>query len=62
MRDKALMLMLATTGLRNRELRMLELQDIRWRTSEVIVRRTKGKRDRMVPLMDEAGAALADYM
>jgi site-specific recombinase XerD len=62
MRDKALMLMLATTGLRNRELRMLELQDIRWRTSEVVVRRTKGKRDRMVPLLDEAGAALADYI
>ena len=61
-RDKAIMLMLATTGLRNRELRVLELQDIHWRTAEVIVRRTKGKRDRVVPLLDEAGAALADYI
>jgi integrase/recombinase XerD len=62
MRDRALLLLLATTGLRNKELRLLELQDIHWRTAEVFVRRTKGKRDRVVPLLDEAGAALADYV
>lgn len=62
MRDRAIMLMLATTGLRNRELRALELQDIRWRTAEVLVRRTKGKRDRVAPLLNEAGAALANYI
>jgi len=61
-RDRAILLLLATTGLRNKELRLLELQDIRWRTAEVLVRRTKGKRDRVVPLLDEAGAALADYV
>jgi integrase/recombinase XerD len=61
-RDRALLLLLATTGLRNKELRLLELQDIHWRTAEVLVRRTKGKRDRVVPLLDEAGAALADYV
>ena len=62
MRDRAIMLVLATTGLRNKELRALELQDIRWRTAEVLVRRTKGKRDRVVPLLNEAGAALANYI
>lgn len=62
MRDRALLLLLATTGLRNKEIRVLELQDIRWRTAEVFVRRTKGKRDRVVPLLNEAGAALADYV
>ena len=62
MRDRALMLVLATTGLRNKEIRVLDLQDIRWRTAEVFVRRTKGKRDRVVPLLSEAGAALADYI
>jgi site-specific recombinase XerD len=61
-RDRALLLLLATTGLRNKEIRMLDLQDIRWRTAEVVVRRTKGKRDRAVPLLDEAGAALAEYV
>jgi site-specific recombinase XerD len=56
------MLVLATTGLCNKELRALELQDIRWRTAEVLVRRTKGKRDRVVPLLNEAGSALANYI
>jgi site-specific recombinase XerD len=61
-RDRALLLLLATTGLRNKELRLLELQDIRWRAAEVLVRRTKAKRDRVVPLLQEAGAALAEYV
>jgi len=61
-RDRALMLLLATTGLRNKEVRCLEHQDIRWRAGEVLVRRTKARRDRVVPLLPEAGAALADYM
>jgi integrase/recombinase XerD len=61
-RDRALLLLLATTGLRNKELRSLELQDIRWRSAEVLVRRTKAKRDRVVPLLQEAGLALAEYV
>jgi len=61
-RDRAILLVLATAGLRNKELRLLELQDIHWRTAELLVRRTKGGRDRVVPLLDEAGAALADYV
>jgi site-specific recombinase XerD len=61
-RDRALLLLLATTGLRNKELRMLELHDIHWRTAEVLVRRTKSKRERVVPLLQEAGEALAEYV
>jgi integrase/recombinase XerD len=61
-RDRAILLLVATTGLRNKELRSLELQDIHWRKAEVIVRRTKAKRDRVVPLLQEAGEALADYV
>ena len=62
LRDRAVLLLLATTGIRNGELRALRLQDIDWRAGEVFVRRTKGKRDRVVPLLDETGAALADYI
>ena len=51
-RDRALLLLLATTGLRNRELRSLELEDIRWRAAALVIRRTKSKRDRLVPLME----------
>jgi integrase/recombinase XerD len=61
-RDRALLLLLATTGLRNKELRSLELQDICWRSGEVLLHRTKAKRDRVVPLLQEAGAALAEYV
>ncbi len=61
-RDRAMMLLFATTGLRNRELRELELGDIRWRTGELILRHTKGHRDRVVPLLQEVGAALAKYV
>jgi integrase len=57
-----MLLLLATTGLRNRELRQLELEDIRWRTGELVLDRTKGHRDRVVPLLEETGAALAEYV
>ena len=62
LRDRAVMLLLATTGIRNGELRALQLQDIDWRAGEIFVRRTKGKRDRVAPLLEETGAALADYI
>jgi integrase len=62
LRDRAVLLLLATTGIRNGELRALQLQDIDWRAGEVFVRRTKGKRDRVAPLLDETGAVLADYI
>ena len=61
-RDRAILLLLATTGIRNGELRALQLQDIDWRAGEVFIRRTKGKRDRVAPLLEETGAALADYI
>jgi integrase/recombinase XerD len=61
-RNRAILLLLATTGLRNKELRSLELRDIHWRAGEVLVRRTKARRDRVVPLLQDAGAALAEYV
>lgn len=62
LRDRAILLLLATTGIRNGELRALRLRDIDWRAGGVFVRRTKGKRDRVVPLLEETGAALANYI
>ena len=56
------MLLLATTGLRNKELRQLEFGDIRWRAGELVLRQTKGHRNRVVPLLEEASAALAEYV
>jgi site-specific recombinase XerD len=62
LRDRAILLLLATTGIRNKELRSLELEDIRWRAAEVLVRQGKARRDRVVPLVREASEALADYI
>jgi site-specific recombinase XerD len=61
-RDRALLLLLATTGMRNKELRLIELRDVGWRVGEVVVRRTKARRDRVVPLLQEVGDALAEYV
>jgi site-specific recombinase XerD len=61
-RNRAILLLAATTGLRNKELRSLKLHDIRWRSAEVTIRQTKSKRDRVVPLLQEAGDALANYV
>jgi integrase/recombinase XerD len=61
-RDRAILLLLATTGIRNKELRSLELEDIRWRAAEILVRQGKARRDRVVPLVQETGEALADYI
>jgi site-specific recombinase XerD len=61
-RDRAMLVLLTTTGMRNKELRSLELQDIHWQVGEVLVRHTKTHRDRVVPLLPEAGAVLAEYV
>jgi integrase/recombinase XerD len=61
-RDRALLLLLATTGLRNQEVRRLQISDVHWRTSELHVRHTKGRRERVLPLLEDAGKALADYV
>jgi integrase/recombinase XerD len=61
-RDRALLMLAATTGMRNGELRRLELDDIRWREGEIHLRRTKSRRDHFVPLVTEAGNALSDYL
>lgn len=59
-RNRAILLLIATAGLRNKKLRSLELQDIHWRKAEVLVRRSKARRDRVVPLLQEAGETLAE--
>lgn len=62
LRDRAVLLLIGTTGVRNKEVRCLKLEDIQWRTAEIRLRRTKGGRERVVPLVQEAGAAIADYL
>jgi site-specific recombinase XerD len=62
MRDKAILLLLATLGLRSGEVRTLELAHVKWRAGEIRLPRTKTRRERILPLLHEVGVALADYV
>jgi integrase/recombinase XerD len=62
LRDKAILLLLATLGLRSGELRALEFGHVKWRAGEIRLPRTKSRRERVLPLLHEVGVALADYV
>ena len=60
-RDYAILLLLARLGLRAGEIVTLELDDIRWRSAELIVH-GKGQMVEHVPLLYDVGDALAIYL
>jgi integrase/recombinase XerD len=62
LRDKAVLLLIATVGLRSQEVRSLQLGDIGWRSAEIRLRKTKTRRERVLPLPGAVGAAIADYL
>lgn len=61
-RDKAILLLFATLGLRNKEVRSLRIGHIAWKSSEIHLPRTKSLRERVLPLTSEVGEALSDYI
>ena len=60
-RDYAILLLLARLGLRAGEIAALELDDIRWRTGELVVH-GKGRMVEHLPLLADVGNALARYL
>ena len=62
LRDKAVLVLIATLGLRSREVCKLCLDDIRWRDSEIRLTRTKGRREHVLPLPKEVGEAISEYL
>lgn len=60
-RDRAVLLLVGRLGLRAGEIVRLELDDIRWRTGEIIIR-GKGRVTEALPLLAEVGKALARYL
>ena len=60
-RDYAILLLLARLGLRAGEIVSLELDDVCWRTAEVIVC-GKGRTVERLPLLRDIGEALAAYL
>jgi len=61
LRDHAILLLLARLGLRAGEIVAFELDDVCWRTGEIIVRGKGGNRDHL-PLLKDIGMALALYI
>lgn len=61
LRDKAVLTMLATLGLRGAEVAGLELADIDWQAGLVTIS-GKGSRVEQLPLPATAGTAIADYV
>jgi integrase/recombinase XerC len=60
-RDRVIFELLYGCGIRNSELVGLNMGSVKWRDDAVLVR-GKGKKERLVPLGDEAAAALRIYM
>jgi integrase/recombinase XerD len=60
-REYAVIVLLARLGLRAGEVAGLRLEDIDWRHGEVLIR-GKGSRQECLPLPDEVGQAVADYL
>jgi site-specific recombinase XerD len=60
-RDAAIVLLLARLGIRSIEVARLELADLNWRAGELLVRGKGGREDRL-PLPDDVGGALAEYL
>jgi site-specific recombinase XerD len=60
-RDRTVLLLLARLGLRAGEITTLELDDIRWRTAEIVIR-GKGRTMNTLPLLSDVGEALTLYL
>jgi integrase/recombinase XerD len=61
-RNHAILLLLARLGLRAREVARLQLDDIQWHTSQVVIRPGKAHQERCLPLSQEVGDALVVYL
>lgn len=61
-RDRAILELMYSTGLRNEEVTRLDVQDLDLAAGTVNVRRGKGGKARVVPLGEKASAALLDYL
>ena len=62
LRRHAMLLLLARLGLRAGEVPRIQLEDIDWRAGSLLIRAGKNHRERILPLTEEVGAALARYV
>jgi len=61
-RDYAIVLLLYTYGVRGGQVRALRLEDITWAQNQILFKSSKHGKDSRLPLTDEVGEALLDYL
>lgn len=61
-RQKAMLWLLATTGMRRGELHALKRADLDWRNGTIRIRKGKGGKERWVPFSLEAQEVVAEYL
>ena len=61
-RDYAILLLLATYGLRAGEITRLRLDDIDWRRERFSITQSKSHRSAQLPLLSPVGAAILEYL
>ena len=61
-RDYAIILLIASTGLRSVDVIKMKLSDIDWEEKTIHILQSKTKNELMLPLADEVGWALIDYI
>jgi site-specific recombinase XerD len=61
-RNHAILLLLARLGIRAFEAARLQVTDVDWRAGSVVIRASKNHRERSLPLPEEVGQALVDYL
>jgi site-specific recombinase XerD len=62
LRNRAILSLLARLGLRAGEVRRICLEDIDWRRGNLLIRAGKNHRERILPLPEDVGEALIDYL
>ncbi len=62
LRDRALLLVFTGLGLRTEEVARLTLKDIDWENGKVLVRSTKMRRERTLPLAQDIGNGLIEHI
>ncbi len=62
LRNRSILLLLARLGLRAGEVRRIGLEDIDWRQGNLLIRAGKNHRERILPLPEDVGKALIDYL
>ena len=61
-RDKAIITVLARTGIRAGEAARVALDDIDWTAGRLVIRAGKTRRERLLPLPEDAGRCIVDYL